>query len=85
VGVVYEGKLEYTEEEIDLGALPKLRTKIAVNLANPSQAFETSFYPVHGVGTLVFHLYVLKCMRACSNGVYTSEPHQSSPYGIHSS
>lgn len=52
VGVVYEGKLDWQEEEIDLGAIPPTRTAPMLILANPDRAFELSFYPCAGVGLL---------------------------------
>ncbi len=49
-GRVYNGLLKYELEEHDLGATPKTRTKIMMNVANPSQAFEERFIPNQGVG-----------------------------------
>ena len=49
-GYVYEGKLDFEIERHNLAQLPKLKTKIMMNLANPEQAFEQSFIPNEGVG-----------------------------------
>ncbi|MBR9703159.1 phosphoenolpyruvate synthase, partial [Candidatus Woesearchaeota archaeon] len=49
-GYVYEGKLEYEIEEIDLGAVPKTKTHVMMILGTPDQAFEHSFLPNDGVG-----------------------------------
>ncbi len=49
-GFVYEGKLPFHIEETNLEQLPRTKTKIMMNLANPSQAFECSFLPNDGVG-----------------------------------
>ncbi len=49
-GLVYQGRLKFELEEHDLGAIPKTKTKIMMNVANPSQAFEESFIPNQGVG-----------------------------------
>lgn len=49
-GLIYQGLLKYEKEEHDLGAMPKTQTKIMMNVANPSQAFEESFIPNDGVG-----------------------------------
>jgi pyruvate,water dikinase len=49
-GHVLKGLLEYEIEETDLGAMPKPKTKIMMNLASPEQAFEKSFIPNEGVG-----------------------------------
>lgn len=49
-GYVYEGHLTYNIEEVKLDNLPKTKTKIMMNVANPDQAFEESFIPNAGVG-----------------------------------
>jgi len=50
VGYVYEGKIDFEVKEHDLGAIPKTKTKIMMNLGNPEQSFEQSFIPCSGVG-----------------------------------
>ncbi|MBW2991179.1 phosphoenolpyruvate synthase [Candidatus Woesearchaeota archaeon] len=49
-GLVYQGLLKYEKVEHDLGSMPKTKTKIMMNVANPSKAFEESFIPNEGVG-----------------------------------
>ncbi len=49
-GYVYRGHLKYDVECVDLSHLPRPKTKIMLNLANPELAFETSRLPVQGVG-----------------------------------
>jgi pyruvate,water dikinase len=49
-GFVYSGLLKYDVKKIDLKKIPKTKTKVMMNLANPEQAFETSFLPNEGVG-----------------------------------
>jgi len=49
-GFVYEGGLTFETEEIDLGAVPKTRTKVMVNIASPAAAFEWWRLPADGVG-----------------------------------
>ncbi|MBM9606485.1 phosphoenolpyruvate synthase [Desulfopila inferna] len=49
-GKVYEGELEYEEEEIDLGALPTTSTQIMINIASPEAAMRWWRLPVHGIG-----------------------------------
>ena len=49
-GFVYEGRAEYTVEELSLDKIPATRTKIMLNLANPSAAFRWWRLPVDGVG-----------------------------------
>ena len=50
VGYVYEGLVPFEIEETDMSSLPETKTKIMMNLATPSQAFEKSFLPNEGVG-----------------------------------
>ncbi len=50
IGTVYKGLVPFEIQETDLGALPKPKTKIMMNLASPEQAFEKSFIPNDGVG-----------------------------------
>lgn len=49
-GNIYEGLLDFTVEEIDLTGLERPKTKIMLNIANPSMAFSLSFLPQDGVG-----------------------------------
>ncbi|HAM25542.1 MAG TPA: phosphoenolpyruvate synthase [Microbacteriaceae bacterium] len=49
-GHVYEGALAFESEEIDLGALPKTRTAVMVNIASPAAAFQWWRLPADGVG-----------------------------------
>ncbi|ADU96939.1 phosphoenolpyruvate synthase [Thermovibrio ammonificans HB-1] len=50
VGYVYEGKIAYEVEEVDLNTLPKPKTPIMFNIATPEGAFDLSFLPNAGVG-----------------------------------
>jgi pyruvate,water dikinase len=50
VGVVYEGILQFTHQTMDVGQLPRPRTKVMLNVGNPDQAFTLSFLPNDGVG-----------------------------------
>ncbi len=49
-GVVYDGAVPYTHETLDVGRLPRPRTKVMLNAGNPEQAFALSFLPNDGVG-----------------------------------
>ncbi len=49
-GRVYEGKVDWTEIEIDLQDLPETRTKIMLILASPGAAFRWWELPADGVG-----------------------------------
>ena len=50
IGNVYQGKLEYKVIETDISELPKIKTKLMMNVASPFQAFKFSQIPNHGVG-----------------------------------
>jgi pyruvate, water dikinase len=49
-GFVYDGLLKFNEEKVNWTDLERPRTKIMVNLGNPSQALKTSLLPLDGVG-----------------------------------
>jgi len=49
-GFVYDGALEYEVETLELGNLPKLNTKIYMNIGDPQKAFSFSHIPNDGVG-----------------------------------
>ncbi len=49
-GYVFEGILDYEIRKLDLDNLPKLKTKIMMNIGIPEQAFAYSFIPNDGVG-----------------------------------
>ncbi len=49
-GKVYEGKIDYKLKKTDLKKVPKIKTKVMMNLGNPSLAFEYSDIPNDGVG-----------------------------------
>jgi pyruvate,water dikinase len=49
-GFVHEGVAEFVTEEMDITAVPRTRTKIMLNLANPAAAFRYWRLPADGVG-----------------------------------
>jgi pyruvate,water dikinase len=49
-GKVYAGTLEFDVERVDLEELEQPKTKIMMNVANPSEAFRLSLIPNSGVG-----------------------------------
>lgn len=50
VGYIYEGQLPFKEEEIDLHKLPKVKTRIMMNIASPQAAFRSWRLPCFGIG-----------------------------------
>ncbi|MBW2983223.1 phosphoenolpyruvate synthase [Candidatus Woesearchaeota archaeon] len=63
-GIIWEGNVPYEIEEHDLGEMPKTKTKIMMNLANPEQAFEQSFIPNSGVGLARMEFIVMNHIKA---------------------
>jgi pyruvate,water dikinase len=49
-GLIYDGLVKFAIEEHDLGSIPRTKTKIMMNVANPDEAFKESFIPNDGVG-----------------------------------
>ena len=49
-GVVYEGRLDFEQQQIQLDALPEPPVRIMMNVGNPDRAFDFSSIPNHGVG-----------------------------------
>ncbi len=49
-GQVFAGRLPFEIEEIDPATLPKTRTRILLNLAQPEKAFRLAMLPCDGVG-----------------------------------
>jgi pyruvate, water dikinase len=49
-GFVYEDVAEFVTEEVDVTSVPRTRTKIMLNLANPAAAFRWWRLPADGVG-----------------------------------
>jgi pyruvate,water dikinase len=50
IGFVFEGKLPFEVQRTNLKDLPRPRTKVMMNIANPEEAFALSFIPNDGVG-----------------------------------
>ena len=49
-GAVYEGLLDFEASDLDLSDVPATRTKVMINLANPSAAFRWWRLPGDGIG-----------------------------------
>jgi pyruvate, water dikinase len=64
IGRVYEGKVPYEVETIDLSAIEKPATHIMVNLGNPELAFQSSFIPNDGVGLARLEFIINEYIKA---------------------
>jgi pyruvate, water dikinase len=62
-GVVYEGILPFSEEEIDLAGIPPTRTAMMVNVASPAAAFRWWRLPAKGVGLARLEFIVSNFVR----------------------
>jgi len=49
-GVIYEGQLDFEQQQIELDALPEPPVRIMMNVGNPDRAFDFASIPNHGVG-----------------------------------
>ncbi len=49
-GIIYEGLLDFEKIEIDLDKLPKIKTKVMINIASPDAAFHWWHLPIQGIG-----------------------------------
>ncbi len=50
IGKVYEGKIPFEIKKTDISNIPETKTKITMNVGEPSNAFNLSFIPNDGVG-----------------------------------
>lgn len=50
IGTVYEGRLAFETEDVDISAIPQTHTAIMVNIADPASAFQWWRLPAQGVG-----------------------------------
>ena len=49
-GIVYDGKLYFEQQQIELDSLPDIPVKLMMNVGNPDRAFDFANIPNHGVG-----------------------------------
>ena len=68
-GFVYEGLIDFKINKTDISALQKTRTKIEMNLADPSQAFNLSFIPNDGVGLAREELIIANTIKIHPNAL----------------
>jgi len=63
-GTVYRGKLNFEIEHTDLKEVPRPKTKIMMNLADPDQAFSLSRIPNDGVGLARIEFIINNAIQA---------------------
>ena len=62
-GYVYEGTAEFTVEQLDLGTVPKTKTKVMLNLANPATSSRWWQLPADGVGLARMEFVISNAIR----------------------
>ncbi|HEX2332462.1 MAG TPA: phosphoenolpyruvate synthase [Burkholderiales bacterium] len=62
-GHVYEGRAQFSVEDIDLGAIPPTRTRVMINQAEPAAAFRWWRLPTEGVGLARMEFIVSNLIR----------------------
>jgi pyruvate,water dikinase len=63
-GFVYRGRLPIRVERTNLADLPRPRTRMMMNVANPAEAFSLSFLPNDGVGLARLEFIISTHVRA---------------------
>ena len=62
-GMIYDGKIEWTEKTVDFQHLKPTQTEAMFILADPYKAFRLSFYPNSGVGLLRMEFIISNSIR----------------------
>ncbi len=68
-GVVRAGILDFEVVEHRLDNLPKLRTKVMVNVGSPEEAFKNTYLPVQGVGLGRLEFIIMSHIRVHPNAL----------------
>lgn len=63
-GRVYDGQVPFSVETVDLSALPRPRTKLLLNLANPEEALRLAQLPSDGVGLVRIEFIITHTIQA---------------------
>ncbi|MET0190258.1 MAG: phosphoenolpyruvate synthase, partial [Pseudonocardia sediminis] len=63
-GHVYDGILEYEREDVDLGDVPEIRTRVMMNIGNPSAAMRWWRLPARGIGLARMEYLVNNVIKA---------------------
>jgi pyruvate,water dikinase len=63
IGKVYEGKIPFEVNKVDLSKMRRPNTKVMINLGNPDLAFKTSFIPNDGVGLARMEFIIAEYIR----------------------
>ena len=69
IGYVYDGVIEYNYQETNLDDLKETKTKLMLNVANPSHAFKNSMLPHQGVGLLRLEFIINNFVKVHPNAL----------------
>ncbi|MCX6751700.1 MAG: phosphoenolpyruvate synthase [Candidatus Nomurabacteria bacterium] len=69
VGVVYEGIIPFKIIEHRLDNIPKIETKIMVNIGSPDEAFKNHYLPAEGVGLGRLEFIIISHIRLHPNAL----------------
>jgi pyruvate,water dikinase len=73
VGNVYEGIIPFEIVEHHLDKIPKIATKIMVNIGSPDEAFKNHYLPVQGVGLGRLEFIIISYIRIHPNALIDYE------------
>jgi pyruvate,water dikinase len=73
-GYVYDGVLEYSVTDVDLGELPETATKVMLNLADPAAALRWWRLPADGVGLARMEFFVDTLARGIARIAASQHP-----------
>jgi len=62
-GLIYEGKLDWEEQEVDTKNIKMPKTQVMLILGDPDQAFNLSFLPNRGVGLMRLEFVINNAIR----------------------
>jgi pyruvate, water dikinase len=68
-GRVLEGEVPFATTEHRLDKLPKLKTKVMVNIGSPEEAFKNTYLPVEGVGLGRLEFIIMSHIRIHPNAL----------------
>ncbi len=63
-GRIYDGKMDYAEQSIDMKKLKTPKTEVMLILGDPGQAFKYASYPVKGVGLMRLEFIINNAIQA---------------------
>jgi pyruvate,water dikinase len=76
-GIIYQGLIPFKVEKTDISSMERPKTKISMNLADPSQAFAASFIPNDGIGLAREEFIIANTIKIHPNALinYKHLPH----------